>query len=175
VRRRTEAELTIERLAAIKWTDWDVADRHAASRAALMREYLRRAALWAQKLGGTDIWPFFDIAAHVDPGLEVPDEILTRLERLLGDVPGVRQEQFCRNVVRWSVLRESGNSEKECLEDPFEPLFLLYERGGMFVVENKVADFVFYRVRFLRWSDHVSPDPVVQPDASVLDSMDEEQ
>lgn len=40
---------------------------HNGSRLVLMREYLRRSALWAQVLVCAGKWPFFDIATAVDP------------------------------------------------------------------------------------------------------------
>ncbi|GHF42125.1 hypothetical protein GCM10010359_50760 [Streptomyces morookaense] len=38
-------EAVMERLLAIDWADYAAGDRNAASRALLMREYLRRAAV----------------------------------------------------------------------------------------------------------------------------------
>ncbi|MFH8374006.1 hypothetical protein [Streptomyces cyaneofuscatus] len=52
-----------DRLRAIDWDDDQAASRHAHSRALLMREYLRRAALWAKTYGAEESWPFFDIAS----------------------------------------------------------------------------------------------------------------
>jgi len=43
---------TLERLRGVDWPgDWDHAFQHADSRRLLMREYLRRAALWARAYG----------------------------------------------------------------------------------------------------------------------------
>ena len=39
---------------------------HNGSRLVLMREYLRRSALWAQALDCLTAWPFFDIAAAAE-------------------------------------------------------------------------------------------------------------
>jgi hypothetical protein len=167
------AESMLDRLRAINWTDWDAADDHAASRAALLREYLRRAALWAEKLGGTDRWPFFDIAKHVNDAIRAPQSLVDQLDEYMSDhVPGPRTRESCLLVLHWAALGEQHPEDLTDLADPFEPLIRLYERGGGFTIENGVADFMLIRVRLQRWQDHVSNSPVVTLDSATLDSLD---
>lgn len=93
-------EQLIMRLRGVVWEESLVRN---GSRIALMREYPRRSALWAQALDRMEQWPFFDIAAAVDPEAQVDEELLG------------------------SVL-----DSLEGLPDPFEPLLAVHERGGSF-------------------------------------------
>lgn len=99
----------LERLRAIDWSDDSKAFEHANSRALLMREYLRRAALWARAYGAERSWPFFDIAEHVDAAVQTPPEVATNLAEILsglGPPPsGPRAE--VRSGGRCSGMRRS--------------------------------------------------------------------
>ena len=54
----------LRRLLAINWTPIEGGQK---SHVALIREYLRRAALWAKSLQATEYWPFFDVANFLAP------------------------------------------------------------------------------------------------------------
>ena len=70
------AAATLSRLLAVNWDgDFDASDRHAVSRARLMREYLRRSAWWADYLNATSEWPFFDVAGRLAPNIEPPADL----------------------------------------------------------------------------------------------------
>jgi hypothetical protein len=51
---------------------------------------------------------------------------------------------------------------------------VLYERGGVFFVENGVADFELRRVPLRTWQANLAPEPVVEVDQAVLDAVDAE-
>jgi hypothetical protein len=59
------------------------------------------------------------------------------------------------------------------LPDPYEPLVVLYERGGVFFVENGVADFELRRVPLRTWQANLASEPIVEIDPAVLDAVDE--
>lgn len=168
------AESMMTRLTAINWTDYEAGDRHAVSRTLLMREFLRRAALWVEHLGGSDRWPFLDIAERIDPSVRADEKIIEQLEEFMSDhVPEYNARRVCRAAVHWATLRESTHLELPDLDDPYEPLIMLYERGGVFFVENGVADFEqLRRVPLRSWQANVAREPVVQLDRSVLDALD---
>ena len=69
-----------ERLEAISWERFG--DR-SWSKAALMKEYFRRAARWAAAYECDTRIPFFDIAACVDPGVDPPPRPGQRLTGLM--------------------------------------------------------------------------------------------
>ncbi|MGW4651608.1 hypothetical protein [Kitasatospora sp. NPDC004289] len=149
------ALVMVERLAAVDWVAWEPAFEHAEERARLMREYLRRAARWAEAVGGTDVWPFFDLAGLVDPGVQVEAGVAGQLAALverLGEGSG--GARICRAAVRWASLGEDARCAVG-LPDPYEPLVAMVERGGGVTLENGMIDFVTTRVRVRSWRDHL--------------------
>ncbi|MEV0123573.1 hypothetical protein AB0I16_18925 [Streptomyces sp. NPDC050703] len=163
----------LDRLRAVDWTDYDRADDHAASRAALLREYLRRAALWAERLDGTDEWPIFDMARRVDASVRARRDLADQLVAYASkNIPTPRTREACLMALHWAALSERSPQSVAGTPDPFEPLLAIYERGGGFTVENGTVDFLLIRVRIQRWQDHVSHAPVVTLDSAALDSLD---
>lgn len=124
------------RLEAVVWREnYD----HAYSRMRLMREYLRRSALWARALGVPEDWPFFDIAEVVDPAVQLDPNFAERFEQGLME-RGAREQhrEYCLWALRFSEL----GSVRQDLPDPFEPLVQVYERGGVFGMEAGTINFV---------------------------------
>jgi hypothetical protein len=164
----------VARLTAIDWTDYATGDKNAASRTLLMREYLRRAALWVEYLGGSERWPFLDIAERVTPAIRADPELLEHLDKFTEEnVPEYIARRMCRAAVQWAQLRESSGLQLPDLPDPYEPLVVLYERGGVFFVENGVADFELRRVPLRTWQANLASEPIVEIDPAVLDAVDE--
>jgi hypothetical protein len=114
------------RLEGVDWGgDWE----RARSRVRLMQEFLRRSALWAGELGGEG-WPFFDVAALVDPAVRADPQTVgqvvagaSALQPVVGDT--------CAWALHFAALRDAEVRLPE-LPDPFEPLVVMYERGGGF-------------------------------------------
>ncbi|GAA0990119.1 hypothetical protein GCM10009551_048160 [Nocardiopsis tropica] len=111
--------------------DWDGDLEHTRSRVALMREYLRRSAVWTRALGAKG-WPFYDIAEFAAPGVRAADEVV---EGVLGSPVIVEQYptvgKSCVWALHMAAARDAGVSLPD-LPDPFEPLIRMYERGGGF-------------------------------------------
>ena len=134
----SHSAVTLSSLVAVDWkSDFMISLGYARSRARLMREYLRRAAWWAQELDATDKWPFFDIGGLLTPevhaGIPLPPQ----------------------------------------LEDPFEPLLLMFERGGGFTTEAGFIDLGGSSVLQKTWRGHLSTQPIVSLDQATLDALDE--
>lgn len=120
-----------ERLLAVDWETWS--DRRP-ERIALMREFLRRSAHYAQAFGCNERWPFFDVAAVAVPNCpEVP--LPTALQQL--GLPTLTRD-LAQAMLRWAAhpLRELGTLPP----DPYEPLLRFFELGGGFSVENRMVD-----------------------------------
>ena len=130
------SRIVLARLRAINWDDDSAAFDHAHSRALLMREYLRRAALWARAYDAESSWPFFDIAEHVDTAITIPIDIADELEEFLEELAPASLRTTCRGAVRWAALREAGSDLLTDLPDPYEPLLAMYERGGGYYLEE---------------------------------------
>ncbi|MEU4178518.1 hypothetical protein [Streptomyces sp. NPDC026589] len=171
------ASKVMERLCAVKWErDWGDVFGKAMSRRLLMREYLRRSALWAQTYSAESAWPFFDITEYMDPEFKFSPDTAQELEeflraRMSGDV-----KVTCRGTVRLAELRlhnpEIGTDD---LPDLYEPLIRLYERGGEFMTDNFGAlDLTGVSFRHGSLQGYASNTPVVALDGTVLDSLDVE-
>jgi hypothetical protein len=163
-------------LARLKGVDWEpafsVSLAHARSRAKLMHEYLRRAALWAEELGGTTKWPFFDIAGSWAPDVDVPAEFAEELEKLIGPRINSWDANPSWAALRWAAMLDAGVSVPAHLDDPFEPLLLLFERGGGQTIEAGFIDLGGSSVLQKTWQDHLSTEPVTALDPATLDALD---
>ncbi|MEV5594050.1 hypothetical protein [Streptomyces sp. NPDC052496] len=131
------SSLTLNRLRAVTWMgDWDHAFGHVMSRRILLREYMRRAALWAQAYSADSEWPFFDVTPYVDAEFHLPTGLAAHLEEYLSGVPTGAVRRTCSGAVRLNELRRRSPSATPDLPDLYEPLILFYERGGEFVRDN---------------------------------------
>ncbi|MGK3960152.1 hypothetical protein WMF38_44770 [Sorangium sp. So ce118] len=166
----TTAEM-LERLCAIDWRADDLRCRN--SRIQLMREYLRRAAWWADELGCTEEWPFFDIAGHVDFVVRADSALVQRLQEHLAKLslwPTVKKS--CEWSLHWAALRSTPGMKLPVLDEPFEPLIWMYERGGGFTTEHgnvNVSGALFQR---RPWHHYRTQQPVVELDRVRLDALD---
>lgn len=168
-------ERLAERLCAI---NWEMGFDRTLSRVRLMSEYLRRSAHWADALGCVDRWPFFDIAAEVDPGVRADAALVARVEEhLANDGPSwTVVRNTCLWALHWAALpagaQVSGRISGAGADDPFAPLLLMYERGGGFTLSTGFIDIDAAGVRRRTWRDHLKPEPVVSLDPAVLDELD---
>lgn len=161
---------TIARIKAIKW---ELNDSRTASHIALLKEYLRRASLWATALGCTDKWPFFDVAAQIKSSLRSNEAKIEEVECHLAPLPISRTiRRFCEWFVHWSVVKNSPEITRIALPDPYEPLILLYERGGDFYREHVFLCFSVGCFPIGKLSDHYSLSPHILLDEEVLDQLD---
>lgn len=166
--------MVIERLRAIDWSDGSAAYEHANSRALLMREYLRRAAHWAQAYGVEESWPFFDIAEHVAPEVLTPSDAAAELEEAVTGLAPSSLKKTCRGAVRWAVLRGAGGElPRDLPDDPYEPLLLMYERGGGYFVEE-FLDLNGVLLRLGTMESSLSAAPFLTLAPATLDSLDAE-
>ncbi|MFF3008407.1 hypothetical protein ACFVTF_37060 [Kitasatospora sp. NPDC057940] len=166
--------MMVDRLKAVQWTAYREGERRAFSRAALMKEYFRRAALWLDAYGETDEWPFFDLAAIVAPAVRADPAVVSDIEDFVEDASGSWHAIECSAAaVQWAALGDAPGPVLRPLPDPFEPLIRVYERGGAgFSFANGFLDFGMLMVKRGNWRAHLSPEPVVELDDGVLDDLD---
>ncbi|MEB8339387.1 hypothetical protein [Streptomyces endophyticus] len=164
----------LSRLRAINWDDWTVAFDHSRSRALLMREYLRRSAQWARHYGAESVWPFFDIAEHVDASVQLPPDIASDLDAFLrGGIGPNSVERTVVGAVRWAELRRQERTDLPGLPEPYEPLLLMYGRGGGFYVDQAID---LNGVSLPRWSldTAIAAPPFLTMTTATLDALDSE-
>jgi hypothetical protein len=175
VNQQSHAAATLSRLLTVDWDgDFDVSYRHAVSRAKLMREYLRRSAQWANHLNATNEWPFFDIAGRLAPEVEPPTELAKQLEESIAERTGWPSHRtVARATLRWAALLDAGTPLPPDLQDPFEPLLLMFDRGGAYTTEAGFIDLGASSVPSKTWRDNLSTEPVTALDRATLDALDE--
>ena len=129
----------------------------------LMREYLRRAARWARALGCEDAWPFFDVAAKVQPEVRASVTEIATLEQHLRSLhlPN-RVVNTCVWALHWDQIKALPAVTSFALPDPFEPLLTMFGLGGRFTTEHGWVDLGGAAFRLGRLTDHldVPEDPV---------------
>jgi hypothetical protein len=167
----THSGATLNRLLAVKWKD-DAAFDHRSARMRLMREFLRRSAWWAQQFGAPDAWPFYDIADYVAPSVTVPEKLSARLEELIRTRIGWPAAAVtCRAALHWAAVLDAG-ARPDGGADPYEPLLLFFERGGLFTTEGGFIEVDGGSVRRRTWVDYLDRQPAdISPAA--LDALDE--
>ncbi|MEU7433434.1 hypothetical protein AB0B07_21780 [Streptomyces sioyaensis] len=163
----------LERLRAIDWSDDSAAIDHAKSRALLMREHLRRSALWARTYRVERAWPFFDIAEHVDAELQTPPDVSAEVEEVLAGLAPTSLKRTCRAAIRWAVLRDAHDDLPADLPDPYEPLLLMYERGGGYFLEEYL-DLNGVMIRLGTVESNASAPAFLTLAAATLDALDAE-
>lgn len=167
------AERMVERLLAVRWDD-DAAYAQRRSRGRLTREFLRRTAQWALAVGAREGWPFSDLASAVDPAVEVDPALLARLESdpsAAGAFP-VRPVHGAL-IVRWAALGALPRQRFPELDDPYEPLLALFDRGGGLMPYNGFIELGYgsYALRSLEERAGLEQVPI---DDATLAELDQE-
>ena len=166
----TSVDRTIARIRAITW---EPNNFRAASHIALFKEYLRRASLWANALNCTDRWPLFDVAAEIDLSFRADEAKVEALNRHVTSFRIPRtMKRTCEWFVHWAGVKHRLEVTKMALPDPYDPLMLLYERGGDFYFEQGLFHFSVGGFPRGTWSDHYSLSPHILLDEHVLDQLD---
>ncbi|MBB6120680.1 hypothetical protein [Nocardiopsis algeriensis] len=152
--------------------DWSRNLDRTRSRVALMREYLRRAAVWTRTLEAQG-WPFYDIAEFAAPGVRAADEVVSGV---LESPALVRQFYTVGHTCVWALHLAAARDEGAVLPDlpdPFEPLMRMYERGGGFALSTTgtidVGRAAVYRGTLL---DHLGDIPKAPESDAELDALD---
>ena len=186
----------IDRLERVQY---EASDQRLTSSILLVKEYLRRAALWALAIDCAEGWLFFDIARqmasqHGDErplpacslldsppergGADPLEERIFALRQHLrgpGHAVSTQMEQSLLWHLRWVTIAADPAVAGLGLPAPYEPLVVLYERGGWFQMRH--GDFEFYPLGSLHpgsAAHRADPEPLVSLDPVALDQMDED-
>ncbi|MFG3225397.1 hypothetical protein ACGF07_11555 [Kitasatospora sp. NPDC048194] len=165
----------VDRLKAVSWKSPGEAFEKGLSRAALMEEYFRRAALWINSYGEPRRWPFFDLAEIVNPAIRVDPAVIADVEEFIDEACGSSYAMDSgAAAVQWAAVTSTPEVQLPPLSDPFEPLLRLYERGRAgFAFANGFVDFGMIMVPRSNWRMHLSLTPVIELNDETLDALDE--
>jgi hypothetical protein len=151
----TAVEMTALRIEAI---EWELDLTRARLHVQLVREYLRRMALWAQSLGVPQEWPFFDVANAVDPTVRADAETILRVREHLD---AGKASWWGNKISEWA-LHFAALQPQRGLPDPYEPLLVLFDQGGDFSTESGFIDVDYqFGIHRGKLSDHLSDEPVI--------------
>jgi hypothetical protein len=162
-----------ERLNKIQWRH---EDSRLRSNTTLVREYLRRMALWSKALD-TDDWPFMDVALLLAPAVRAPARAVEDARALVGELTSLSRypiANVCEWYLHWIALEsEQPDVVRRCgLPAPYEPLILMFERGGLFYVMEGYVNVGHVGIQIVDRSHYQSPIPVVELNCEALDSLD---
>lgn len=103
----------------------------------LMREFLRREALWAKQIGLDFKLPFADLAGLICP--KVSESEFHR-DEILEFSSSLAETKCLSNAMKWVLLREKSPNVLAGfhLPAPYDPLLTLLARGGCFSQEHGV-------------------------------------
>ncbi|MEV6306752.1 hypothetical protein AB0M02_45655 [Actinoplanes sp. NPDC051861] len=153
---------------------WERQGDKAWSKAALLKEYFRRAAQWSDEYGCDSRSPFFDIAACVAPAVRADQSVVDNLlERIAAGRGGWNVKQVAPYILHWAALSATpGAGLPPALDDPFEPLIVMFERGGGFHTENGEVNLEWKSVRLSGWRDRAGDPPMASFAGADLDEID---
>ena len=167
----------LDRLSAIDWRNREP-EQHRRSNAMLMREYLRREDMWRDELaealikrGGQD--RFFDIPFFINPSIRAPQDVINTLDNF-------RMNIFERPIyacyLHWAALEDAGKTAKLDLPAPYEPLIMIFERGGWIYRESMFIQISPRMAVVLGQHRNIEiPDAVRQLDIDFLDKWDSDR
>jgi hypothetical protein len=148
----------------------------------LFDEFLRRSAMLAKAVGLLDDsengWLMYDYAVFFDSSLELEEEEIDALaaELQVNGYPSWYAERVCVYFLHWVAVENHPDVVEQTLLNPYEPLIMLYERGGTFRRDKDGTwEFTFTAFFIDPPGNYLSRAPVVDlNDESLLDSVDEE-
>lgn len=143
------------------------------SRTLLMKEHLRRAAVWAGLLQHTGRWPFFDIAAAADPAVRADPALVADVQRRLDAVPVSGPAlRSCVWALHWAELATVRPDAVAAGPDPYEPLLVMFERGGDFTLSTGSIDVDIAGVPPRTAEEYRGREPLASLDTAYLDEAD---
>ncbi len=173
---------------------WQPDPRRLGSQAALMREFLRRAAVVSQTMAGNTDWRWDDftqllplplsvrrsLPAYVfldkelryeQPGADPLEDEVIALNKEMNERrinAGWYSRKACWWSIRWASVKTHRYVVSLGLPDPYEPLIVFYERGGSFYREQGILYMDGANVMERAYQD-LPPLPL---DPAALDALD---
>jgi len=163
---RNEVNKSIQRIKNIDWNrgyDYTKQDTYKL----LIREWLRRMALWGKALGVTNKWPFINVV------YEIFGEENILLDPFIDEISSflwaARVNPFSIYVCVWYLYWSEAKNRREIsqfnLPEPCEPIIILFELGGQLRKENRFLDFVMIDID--NWKEYDLLEPFIFLDEEI--------
>jgi hypothetical protein len=178
----TAIDVALARLLAINWKrEIDFRNHRTQSQRALVHEYMRRLAFWYNSLSpAEESFRYFNAAEAIAP---LPEFAKAKIEASWNPYveqltqenrkPSYRQQEYCQQYLHWVAVQHLIPNYLANLLSPYDPLILLYERGGDFHFHHHEvqlatgASFGWGAVE-----DYLIHPKVIKLDNTALDEMD---
>ncbi|WP_229071625.1 hypothetical protein [Actinoplanes sp. DH11] len=160
-----------DRLRAV---DWERHGYRSRSRGSLMQEYFRRMALWTAAYGCATHTPFYDLAQCIDPAVRADPAVVDEVVQAIKAASTMSRDvtDVTPFILHWAALRATPEADlPEDLDDPFEPLLLLFERDGGFHIEKGFVELEYVAVPMFKWREKAGRPPADLSPAA-LDELD---
>ena len=154
--------------------DFSKAEGTGQANAALLKEHLRRSILWGEAADCPWKWMFGDYAECIDPSVRAPDEAVEQVKRHI-TVEGYQGpvQMTCVNALHWAVLKDAMNLEAAYgLPDLYEPLLVLYGRGGYFLTRHGFIEIGGFSLLIGAREKYRDIKPLLSLDKVTLDVID---
>ncbi|WP_298914721.1 hypothetical protein [uncultured Nostoc sp.] len=165
-----EINKAIQRLKQVKWFN-DSYDYNQETCKLLVREWLRRMALWGKALNATQKWPFISIVDEIfgereisEPVIieifgeqEISESVLAEITVFLRDRVNIYTTIASLWYIRWSGVKNQREVTQFNLPAPYEPLIVFFELGGWLRKEQKFLDGVMIDIDNWKEYDLLKP------------------
>lgn len=151
----------VNRIVSIHWAR---DQSHSRIGAQLVREFLRRSALWAMAHGATFEWAFCDVAEQLHIELPYFDNVEQRIRESLSHSQIASSEvlRVCLLHIKWTAAEAIGLIEGNRVANPYELLIRLFELGMTFEIEKGFISVCgIGGIPIARPENHYSLQPVV--------------
>ena len=172
----SSTEQTLERLLAIDWTNRDLTYDHVDSRGRLFVEYLRRMAVWVRELNENPSKPFVDLGSFVQPAVRADPSVIDRLEPISVYIHWPPVRQSVEAMLHWAAIKDHDGVPPQWrdLPDPYEPLLIMFERGGAFITEHGFVDIGLAMIPLNGWRERADKPQKITLDPEALDAIDKQ-
>lgn len=122
-----ESPRVMEALNRVRAIRWDTPKKLRKSHELLWQETCRRLALYIRKRKRKMNEGLFNAAESLQPGDPISEQINALLQE---SISNEENRNICLWFIHWEQAAEQKDSEALPMENPYEPLIYLFERGG---------------------------------------------
>ncbi|NJL69378.1 MAG: pentapeptide repeat-containing protein [Microcoleus sp. SM1_3_4] len=118
---------------------------------------------------------FFDVADRIFPLDRASDPEVDELENHFLQTPfyvAGTIEKTCKWFCHWEKVKNLPRVSEFTLPDPYEPLIVMYERGGIFSTEHGFFVFAVGSFHRGKWQQYDKGLPLLELDLKTLDEID---
>ncbi|NDJ84638.1 MAG: hypothetical protein GYB66_02020 [Chloroflexi bacterium] len=168
---------TLQRILAV---DWHYDPAHRGSHVQVMKEHFRRMVIWSQALELKPIVFMGDLGAAINPEVRAAGDTISQLRDHLLDRTWPGFVKLLEYALHWAAVNEATPLLRKyrSLPDPYEPVLVLYERGGAVRIDRKTGELLLSMtaegpiIVLENWWKWKRRNPFIELDAAALDVAD---